>query len=103
MAVCARGSVLVCYAVFAGEFFSTFFWGGGESGRFSGSGTDDHQLIFFIWPYKPQCQHSTTDLARDIMVNERKQSALSKARSSFQTFQNYMQVFCIQFINLFFT
>ena len=27
------------------------------------------------------CQHSTTDLTRDIMTNERKQSALSKARS----------------------
>ena len=27
------------------------------------------------------CQHSTTDLARGIMTNERKQSALSKARS----------------------
>ena len=36
-------------------FFSTFFFfggGGGEygSGRFSGSGADDHQQIFFIWP-----------------------------------------------------
>ena len=41
MAVCARGSVLV---------FWNFFLGGGEiygSGRFSGSGADDHQLIFF--------------------------------------------------------
>ena len=27
------------------------------------------------------CQHSTTDLARGIMTNERKQSALSKGRS----------------------
>ena len=27
------------------------------------------------------CQHSTTDLARGIMRNERKQSALSKVRS----------------------
>ena len=27
------------------------------------------------------CQHSTTDLARDIMMNERKQSVLSKAGS----------------------
>ena len=27
------------------------------------------------------CQHSTTDLARGIMTNERKQSALSQARS----------------------
>ena len=47
MAVCARGSVLVFYAVFAGVFST--FGGGGKygSGRFSGSGADDHQLIFF--------------------------------------------------------
>ena len=46
MAVCARGSGLVFYAVFAG-FFSQLFgkikkkkkYG---SGRFSGSGADDH-------------------------------------------------------------
>ena len=36
MAVCARGSVL--------GFFQLFGKG------FSGSGADDHQLIFFIWP-----------------------------------------------------
>ena len=53
MALCVRGSVHVFYAVFAGFFFSTFrkvkikkikYW----SGRFSVSGADDHQLIFFI-------------------------------------------------------
>ena len=38
-------------------FFQLFFFfflegGGGKyvSGRFSGSGADDHQLNFFIWP-----------------------------------------------------
>ena len=49
MAVCARGSVLVFYAVFAG-FFQLFGETKYRSGRFSGSGVDDHQLIFFIWP-----------------------------------------------------
>ena len=50
MTVCARGSVLVFYAVFAGVFFQLFGaiknktkYG---SGRFSGPGADDHQLIF---------------------------------------------------------
>ena len=33
MAVCARGSVLVFYAVFARGFFSTFFEGGKNMGR----------------------------------------------------------------------
>ena len=50
MAVCARGSVLVFYVVFAGGFQLC-----GEkriygSGHFSGSGADDYQLFFFIWP-----------------------------------------------------
>ena len=50
MAVYARGSVLVFYAVFARLF--KLFWGKKiyGSGRFSGSGAEDHQLIFFIWP-----------------------------------------------------
>ena len=46
--VCARGSIgglLVFYAVFARVFFN--FLGKYGSGRFSGSGADDHQLIFF--------------------------------------------------------
>ena len=34
----------------------------------------------FIWALQI-CQHSTTDLARGIKMNERKQSALSKAQS----------------------
>ena len=38
------------------------------------------------------CQHSTTDLARGIMTNERKQSVASKARS----FKHYKQLVCIQ-------
>ena len=47
MAVCARGSVLVFYVVFA-DVFSTFrennnIYG---SGHFSGSGAGDHQLTF---------------------------------------------------------
>ena len=46
MAFCARGSVLVFYVVFA-VYVSTLY----GSGRFSGSGSDDDQLIFFIWPY----------------------------------------------------
>ena len=53
MAICARGSVLVFYAVFAVFFTSLWgFLGGGEedrSGRFSGSGADGNQIIF-IWP-----------------------------------------------------
>ena len=54
MAVCARGSVLVfLYGIC--RFFQLFFLGGGGgnygSGPFSGSGPDDHQLLFFIiWP-----------------------------------------------------
>ena len=44
MAVCAKGLVLVFYAVFAGGGGGG---GGYGSGRFSGSGVDD-QLIFFI-------------------------------------------------------
>ena len=47
MAVCARGSVLVFYAVFAGGGVNFFFGGGGYgSGRFSGSGADDHQFCY---------------------------------------------------------
>ena len=43
------------------------------------------------------CQHSTTDLARGIMTNERKQSALSKVRS-FKHSKTTSGFFCIQFI-----
>ena len=50
MAVCARGSVLV-FMRYLPDFFQLFFFGGGGgkygSGRFSGSGADAHQLIFF--------------------------------------------------------
>ena len=45
MAVCARGSVLVFYAVFA-PFFNFLGEKKYGSGRFSASGMDDHQLIF---------------------------------------------------------
>ena len=54
MAVCAKGSVLVFYAVFAVFCFFNFLGKlkkKNASGRFSGAGMDDHQLIFFIWPY----------------------------------------------------
>ena len=43
------------------------------------------------------CQHSTTDLARGIMMNERKESVLSKARS-FKHSKTTSNFFCSQFI-----
>ena len=47
MVVCARRSVLVFYAVFAGffNFLREKIYG---TGRFSGSGADDHQLFFYM-------------------------------------------------------
>ena len=44
MAVCARGSVLVFMRYL--PVSPTFFFGGGR-----GYGSDDHQLMFLIWPY----------------------------------------------------
>ena len=49
-----EGRYLFCMRYLLGVFST--FWGKKiyGSGHFSGSCADDHQLIFFIWPYVPQ-------------------------------------------------